>query len=929
MIVAPPSGRMPDFLLVGTSFSGINPLLDWLGAHPQIHASPIRETNYFVAKDLGTAGVLDTALLSRPQYEEDGTFQTADVARVVNRRDYQRCFQAPDKPGARRFGEASPAYGLYPGAARRIAERIPHCKIVAVLRDPVERLLAHHASFEQQGREHLNVEEALEHEDRRLSAGWAYHWAYGGLSSYTAALGRYLACFPLPQIHLVRAEDLQSPGRRPAAWQALLNFLEVDADVPAPDEASFPSEPTPVAEHTRRAVSARLRQETQFYQEVFAEAPFRRAALRQLAREKIGAPNAEKSPAAGEAFQHLLFTTDPIRGPLYHRKISHNHSAHPRMSSTKAMRFLEGEVFTFDGYFNAFFESLAAEHIGLSSIQLHLALSGLFFVEVFRFAQGRAPQLVTTAQNFGRHDGEPLVLEIPLSTESPLGSRLAFHLTCLSEAGEVTGGSWWTAAKPRRAVQLDILCCTYKKRGFIERTVNRIVEYDRLCRDDYHITVVDNASELPADLFPAPNVQIVHQGNVGGAGGAARGMIEGLSARGRKPPTHFLLMDDDIDLEPDMVRRAIQWLRHVKVDQCIGGGMLDLYRPTHLHELGSTIGRPKLLSITACVSDVELATPGALDKLGRPPEPHYNAWWFMAISRAAVEKNGLPLPCFIRGDDKELGYRMRQRGVQTLAVPGIGVWHMPFYAKTAAWLYYYNMYNDLLICSLRYPGLPAGALVKAVWGEINHFLERLEYDQAAMRVLGLEHFLRGPEWLVETDCEARFRQIMAASKEFAPEHRQDVEPTVLNGHYRVRKGWDRRWRRWIHNGHRLLQWRKPVHTAGGLPRKVLGIGDWSWSDVTYFDEVGVKHALVPGIYVYRKQPKVYFGLRRRARASLAVLRREWPQHAAAFRERDAELTSPEFWRRYLRMEEREPSVARPETVAGARGASLFSELAGV
>ena len=99
--------------------------------------------------------------------------------------------------------------------------------------------------------------------------------------------------------------------------------------------------------------------------------------------------------------------------------------------------------------------------------------------------------------------------------------------------------------------------------------------------------------------------------------------------------------------------------------------------------------------------------------------------------------------------------------------------------------------------------------------------------------------------------------------------------------------------------------------------------------MTYFDEVGVKHALVPGIYVYRKQPEVYFALRRRAQASLAVLRREWPQRAAAFRERDAELTSPGFWRRYLRMEEREPSMARPGAAASGQEAPLFSALAGV
>ena len=319
---------MPDFLLVGTLFSGAETLLDRLGEHPQIHASPIRETNYFVARDLGTEGVLDTVLLRRPQENDDGTFQAADVARVTNRRDYQRCFQAPYKPGARRFGEASPAYLLYPGAARRIAERVPHCKIVAVLRDPVERLLAHHAAFEEQGREHLTLEEALEQEDRRLAAGWAYHWAYLGLSGYTAALGRYLARFPLPQVHLVRAEDLQDPERRPAAWRALLDFLAVDAGVPAPGKFELSPETTATAERTRRAVTARLRKETQFYQEVFAEMPFRRAVLRQLARESTGGQtdrtrltDAGQAPDASEVFQHLLFTTDPIRGPLYHRKI--------------------------------------------------------------------------------------------------------------------------------------------------------------------------------------------------------------------------------------------------------------------------------------------------------------------------------------------------------------------------------------------------------------------------------------------------------------------------------------------------------------------------------------------------------------------------------------------------------------------------------
>ena len=926
MFVSHPAGRMPDFLVVGAAFSGADTLLGWLGQHPQIQASPIRETNYFVSRDLGTEGVHDTALAGLARRTVDGVFEAAESARVATRRDYELCFRVADKPGALRFGEASPAYLFYPEAARRIAETVPHVRIVAVLRDPVERALAHHAAFEQQGREHLSLEEALEQEPQRLSAGWAYHWAYAGLSNYTAALGRYLARFPLPQIHLVRAEDLQNPERRPAVWRALLGFLQVDAGVALPEAArsgdAYPASApgtSAVPERARLALSNRLWRDTEFYREVFSETPFRRTALRELAgkfQKSNGLLPGGGQPGVGSAFQHLLFTNDLAREALYHRKISQNTSACPRLSAAGAMQFLKDEVISFDGYFNAFFESLVAQHTGLSSIQLHLDLAGSFYVEVLRFAQGRTPQLAASGQHDGRAGGEPFVLEVDLSSDSPLGSRLALHLTCLSKQGQLAGGRWWAAAAPRRAVQLDILACTYKKPEFIERTVRRIAEYSRLNRDEFFITVTDNASDLPADLFPYPNVRIVPQGNVGGAGGAARGLIEGLSAEGRARPTHFLLLDDDIEMEPDMILRAMSWLRHVKVDQCIGGGMLDLYRPTHLHELGSKIGTPRLLSVSACVSGLELALPGALDRLGYIPESHYNAWWFVTISREAVEKHGLPLPCFIRGDDKEFGYRMLKKGVPTLAVPGIAVWHMPFYAKIAAWLFYYNMYNDLLIRALRYPEITADLLADAVQEEIAHYLDKLEYDQAAMRVRGLEHFLRGPEWLLRTDCEARFKETLIASREFAAEHRKEVEPVNFNTHYEPKSNLDRRWRRWIHNGHLILKWRQPVHTTGGLPRKVLRVEDWSGTDVTYFDEVGIKHALVPGIHVFRKRPEVYFDLFTRTQAALATIRGEWPQRAAEFRKHDAELTSHSFWHRHLRIDEAESaSENRREIIA--------------
>ena len=111
-----------------------------------------------------------------------------------------------------------------------------------------------------------------------------------------------------------------------------------------------------------------------------------------------------------------------------------------------------------------------------------------------------------------------------------------------------------------------------------------------------------------------------------------------------------------------------------------------------------------------------------------------------------------------------------------------------------------------------------------------------------------------------------------------------------------------------------MKWRKPAYTTSGLPRKVLRIGDWSGTDVTYFDEVGIKHALVPGIYVFRKQPDVYFALLRRAQAALKTLRREWIQRAAEFRKHDAEFTSTSFWRRHLHLDETAANAEAPSEI---------------
>jgi len=60
---------------------------------------------------------------------------------------------------------------------------------------------------------------------------------------------------------------------------------------------------------------------------------------------------------------------------------------------------------------------------------------------------------------------------------------------------------------------------------------------------------------------------------------------------------------------------------------------------------------------------------------------HFNGWWMFGFPKRWVERVGMPLPCFIRGDDIEFGMRLHEAGLPTVPLPGVAVWHEPFYLK--------------------------------------------------------------------------------------------------------------------------------------------------------------------------------------------------------------------------------------------------------
>ena len=117
--------KLPNFLIIGAAHSGTTALYYYLNQHPQIYMSPIKETNYFAFEGEN----LDCYVPFLDKLKESS-------ARSLE--EYLMLFKKVSNEIA--IGEASPIYLISPGAAQRIQDCIPNVKLIAILRDPVERL---------------------------------------------------------------------------------------------------------------------------------------------------------------------------------------------------------------------------------------------------------------------------------------------------------------------------------------------------------------------------------------------------------------------------------------------------------------------------------------------------------------------------------------------------------------------------------------------------------------------------------------------------------------------------------------------------------------------------------------------------------------------------------------------------------------------
>jgi hypothetical protein len=167
---------LPTFFLAGVPKAGTTSLHSYLGEHPDVFMSEVKEPHHF-------------------SWEDDGWPRWA----VCEREAYEALF-ASAMPGQQR-GESS-TWTLYSeGASCRIAKAVPCARIIAVLRDPTDRAFSNWAFNFGRGYDPIDTfEAALAAEPERIARGNAWHHHYVRAGFYHDQLVRYLNHFSRDQI---------------------------------------------------------------------------------------------------------------------------------------------------------------------------------------------------------------------------------------------------------------------------------------------------------------------------------------------------------------------------------------------------------------------------------------------------------------------------------------------------------------------------------------------------------------------------------------------------------------------------------------------------------------------------------------------------------------------------------------------------------
>jgi hypothetical protein len=190
---------LPNFLIIGAMKGGTTSLAAWLRSHPDVFIPWQKEIHFFDNPHRYGAGV-----------------------------DWYREQFAPGA-GKHAIGEATPGYMAHPDVPERMARLLPDVKMIALLRNPTDRIYSQFLHLRAIGREKRPLRQVVDEELAGTAPPFGFYLARG---RYLDQIRRLHGLFPPAALKVMLFDDLASDAA--GLYAETCRFLGVD-DAYRPD----------------------------------------------------------------------------------------------------------------------------------------------------------------------------------------------------------------------------------------------------------------------------------------------------------------------------------------------------------------------------------------------------------------------------------------------------------------------------------------------------------------------------------------------------------------------------------------------------------------------------------------------------------------------------------------------------------------------
>ncbi|MGO3885579.1 MAG: glycosyltransferase [Mycetocola sp.] len=573
-------------------------------------------------------------------------------------------------------------------------------------------------------------------------------------------------------------------------------------------------------------------------------------------------------------------------------------------------RIRAGRRVSFASYFNAFPASYWQHWTSVRQVSLELTTEGNGTILVYRSNANGVAQRVE-ARDVA--DAQSVTIELPVTNFTD-GGWYWFDAVAGSDDLVITSGTWSTDATPRTTANASIGITTMNKPDYCVTNLAALSTETELLEHIDTIYVVDQGTQKVQDReeFPAvadalgSKLTIINQANLGGSGGFSRSMSETVDAG---TSGFVLLLDDDVEVEPEGIFRSIQFSRFSSRPTIVGGHMFDLLDKPILHAYAESID---LHPFTWQPSfDEQIRHDFRVANLRQTPWMHarldadYNGWWMCMIPVEIITDIGLSLPVFIKWDDSEYGLRARAAGYRTVSFPGSALWHISWIDKDDSqdWQAYYHARNRLVAGLLHSPYSKGGRLLSNS-GRISlkHLLS-MQYYAVELRNEAIRDLLTGPEHLHAT-MGTKLPELRARAAEY-------VETSVYTADSDVPHTTEGRRLYPLNPEHSpagkalaiftakatARHWlKRPAPINESQPQVELAKRDATWWRVPSFDSALISTADGRGSSWYRRDRDQFRALLKESMRLHRELEKNWDTLAERYRAAMPEFTSQDTWR---------------------------------